>query len=104
MDLRVVSASAREVEADWLVVGVPEVGEWPHELVALDDALLEQLSRLREAGDLTGKLAELLIVPDTPSLKSRRLLLVGLGAPAELSVARWDKVAMTAAQIGRAHV
>ena len=98
MDLRVVSASAREVEADWLVVGVPEVGEWPHELVALDDALLEQLSRLREAGDLTGKLAELLIVPDTPSLKSRRLLLVGLGVPAELSVARWDKVAMTAAR------
>ena len=98
MDLRVVSASAREVEADWLVVGVPEVGEWPNELVALDDALLEQLSRLREAGDLTGKLAELLIIPDTPTLKSRRLLLVGLGSPAELSVARWDKAAMTAAR------
>ncbi len=98
MDLRVVSASAREVEADWLVVGVPESGDWSDELVALDNALLEQLSRLREAGDLTGKLAELLIVPDTPSLKSRRLLLVGLGSPADLSVARWDKVAMTAAR------
>ncbi|MBC7817755.1 MAG: leucyl aminopeptidase [Planctomycetaceae bacterium] len=98
MDLRVVSASAREVDADWLVVGVPEGDEWPDELVALDNALLEQLSRLREAGDLTGKLAELLTIPDTPTLKSRRLLLVGLGPPAELSVARWDKAVMTAAR------
>ncbi len=98
MDLRVVSASARDIDADWLIVGVPEGGEWDSELVALDNALQEQLSRLREAGDLTGKLAELLSLPDTPSLKSRRLLLVGLGVPSELSVARWEKVAMTAAR------
>ena len=96
MDLRVVSAAAREVDADWLIVGVPEGAEWDSELVALDDALQEQLSRLREAGDLTGKFAELLSLPDTPALKSRRLLLVGLGVPSELSVARWEKVAMTA--------
>ncbi|MFM9963282.1 MAG: leucyl aminopeptidase [Planctomycetaceae bacterium] len=98
MDLRVVSTSVREVEADWLVVGVPEAGEWSNELIALDNALLGQLSRLREAGDLTGKLAELLTLPDTPTLKSRRLLLVGLGSLADLSVARWDKAAMTAAR------
>jgi leucyl aminopeptidase len=98
MNLQVLSASAREVEADWLVVGVPEGGEWSPEIVALDNVLQGQLSRLREAGDLTGKLAELLTVPDTPTLKSRRLLLVGLGLPAELSVSRWDKAAMTAAR------
>jgi len=96
MDLRVVSAAARDVDADWLIVGVPEGGEWPNELIALDDALLEQLSRLREAGDLTGKLAELLTIPDTPTLKSRRLLLVGLGSPSELSVAHWERATMTA--------
>ena len=98
MNLQVVSASARDVDADWLIVGVPETGEWDSELVALDSALQEQLSRLREAGDLTGKLAELLSLPDMPALKSRRLLLVGLGVPSELSVARWEKVAMTAAR------
>ena len=98
MNLQVVSASARDIDADWLIVGVPETGEWDSELVALDSALQEQLSRLREAGDLTGKLAELLSLPDMPALKSRRLLLVGLGVPSELSVARWDKVAMTAAR------
>ena len=57
MDLRVVSATARDVEADWLIVGVPEGSEWPSELGALDSALQGQLSRMREAGDLTGKLA-----------------------------------------------
>ena len=98
MNWQVVSAAARDVDADWLIVGVPEAGEWPVELGALDDALQGQLSRLREAGDLTGKLAELLAVPDTPTLKSTRLLLVGLGLPSELSIARWDKAAMTAAR------
>ena len=81
MNLQVVSASARDIDADWLIVGVPETGEWDSELVALDSALQEQLSRLREAGDLTGKLAELLSLPDMPALKSRRLLLVGLEFP-----------------------
>lgn len=98
MDLQVVSAAARDVDADWLIVGVPETGEWASELVALDNALQGQLSRLREAGDLTGKLAEQVTIPDTPTLKSRRLLLVGLGPTSELSVARWDKAAMTAAR------
>ncbi len=96
MDLKVICAVARDVEADWLVVGVPEGSEWGNELIALDNALQEQLSRLREAGDLTGKLAELLAVPDTPTLKATRLLLAGLGAVNDLSVAKWDKVAMSA--------
>ena len=98
MDLHVVSAAARDVDANWLIVGVPENSPWSDELVALDNALQGQLSRLREAGDLTGKLAETLSVPDTPTLKSRRLLLIGLGSLADLSVARWDKATMTAAR------
>ncbi len=96
MDLKLTTTSAREVDADWLVVGVPEGGDWSCELSALDDALGEQLSRLREAGDLTGKLAELLTIPDAPALKARRLLLVGTGVPKDLSVAKWEKAAMTA--------
>ncbi len=96
MELKLTTATARAVDADWLVVGVPEGSEWSGELIALDNALQGQLTRLREAGDLTGKLAELVSVPDTPTLTSRRLLLVGIGSPSELSVARWDKAMMTA--------
>lgn len=98
MNLQVVCAAARDVEADWLVVGIPEAGEWSGELIALDNALLGQLGRLRETGDLTGKLGELLAIPDTPTLKATRLLLVGIGVPSELTLARWDKAAMTASR------
>lgn len=98
MNLKIISASVRDIEADWLIFGVPEGSEWSSELIALDNALQGQLSRLREVGDLTGKLAEVLAIPDTPTLKSRRLLLVGLGPLGELSVARWDKAVMTAAR------
>lgn len=96
MELKVTADAACDVNADWLVVGIPENSEWPSELVELDDVLQGQLSRLRDAGDVTGKLAELVSIPDTPTLKARRLLLLGLGKPDELSVARWDKAAMTA--------
>lgn len=98
MDLKLTIAHARDVDADWLVVGIPEACDWGSELQALDGALAEQLSRLREAGDLTGKLAEVVVIPDAPSLKARRLLLVGTGSPNELSVGKWDKAAMTAAR------
>ncbi|MCX7421475.1 MAG: leucyl aminopeptidase [Planctomycetia bacterium] len=96
MEVKLTTAHAREIDADWLVIGVPETSEWGTELTALDDALGEQLSRLREAGDLTGKLAELLTIPDTPALNTRRLLLVGTGQPNDLTVAKWEKTAMTA--------
>ena len=58
MQLTTIVSAARDVNADWLVIGVPEAGDWGDDLVALDNALQGQLSRLREAGDLTGKLAE----------------------------------------------
>ncbi len=98
MQLTTIISAARDVKADWLVIGVPETGDWGNDLVALDNALQGQLSRLREAGDLTGKLAELVTLPDTPSLSAQRVLLVGLGPLAELSVPRWDKATMTAAR------
>jgi leucyl aminopeptidase len=96
MNVTVSSTSVTSVDVDWLVAAVPEGQEWPSSLIALDNALVGQLSRLREAGDLTGKLAEVLTIPDTPTLKARRVLLVGIGAVSELDVARWEKAAMTA--------
>jgi leucyl aminopeptidase len=80
MNVTVSSTSVTSVDVDWLVAAVPEGQEWPSSLIALDNALVGQLSRLREAGDLTGKLAEVLTIPDTPTLKARRVLLVGIGA------------------------
>ena len=49
------------------------------------------MTRLRELGDLTGKLAELVAVRDASPLAAKRVLLVGLGKPAELTLPRFEK-------------
>ena len=69
-------APPADVEADWLVLGVPQE-KGP--AAALDQRLGGQLTRLREAGDLTGKLLELVTVLNPSGIVAKRLLLVGLG-------------------------
>src|SRR5437763_11654413 len=71
-----------DVEADWLVVGV--VQDRPPD-AALDLRLGGQLTRLREAGDLTGKPLDLVAIRSPAGLRARRLLLVGLGPADRLS-------------------
>jgi leucyl aminopeptidase len=98
MEYQVVTVPWQQVAADWLVVGLTEPAELPGPVSELDRALEGSLTRLREAGDLTGKYAELLAVPDARGLGARRLLLVGLGKPGELTAARLDKALSTAAR------
>ncbi len=81
---------------DWLIVGIFQSLPSSGQLTALDDALGGQLSRLREANDLTGKSGELLALPAPPGIVAKRLLLVGLGAVEDLGEATLDR-AMTAA-------
>ena len=98
MDCKVVTTPWHEITGDWLVLGVQESGELAGPLADLDRALDGALARLREAGDLTGKHAELLAVPDARGLAARRLLLVGLGKVDELTPARLDRALTTAAR------
>ena len=79
MEIQVSTQAWHEAEADWLVVGVPESPELSGEFAALDAALGGMLSRMVEAEDLTGKLAESLSVLDVPGIAANRLLAVGLG-------------------------
>src|SRR5690606_16871799 len=59
------------------------------QIAALDQALGGQLSLLAEAGDLQGKLGEILLDPHVPGIAARRLCVVGLG-PAE----KFDRAAL----------
>ena len=68
MQLQVESRPLQEVEADWLVIAVPESGDAGRPFAELDQALTGRLGRLREMGDLTGKPAELLALRDVPEL------------------------------------
>ncbi len=73
------------VAADWLAVGVWE-GEPPSGPAArVDQAAGGLLTRLRDAGDVTGKPLELVPVYGPPGLTARRLLFVGLGKRANAS-------------------
>ena len=98
MDIRVESTKLAEVSADWLIVGLCENDELTGPAAELDGALDGKLTRLREAGDLTGKLADLLAIYDVPKIAAQRLLLVGLGNATGLSVAKLNRAYRTAAR------
>ncbi len=97
MESRVTTGSLAEVAGDWLIVGVSEGGEFTPSVAALDQSLGGQLTRLREAGDLTGKRGDTLVVPDAPAIAATRLLLVGLGDPATLDLRGLRQAFSTAA-------
>jgi leucyl aminopeptidase len=96
MEIRVETTPLHETATDWLIVPVWEEGEFNAATAALDSALGGQLTRLKERGDLTGKLAEIVVLPDVPAVAAKRLLPVGLGKPDQTTLATLDRALMTA--------
>ena len=74
-------ADPATVPADWLVVGVWANEPFSGPAATLDTATGGLLSKLREAGDLTGKHLELIPVLNPTGIAAKRLLVVGLGKP-----------------------
>jgi leucyl aminopeptidase len=87
-----------QVDADWLIVGVPQDAPFCPPLAAFDQTLGGTLSRLKEAGDLTGKPADLVALHDVPQIAAKRLLLVGLGKPEKLTRGGFTKAVQAAAR------
>lgn len=98
MNVQLNTTSPDKIEADWLIAGIYEQAELTGALAALNESLGNQLARLRESEDLTGKLAETLTIHDTPEINAKRLILVGLGKPDALDSARLEKALLTAAR------
>jgi leucyl aminopeptidase len=98
MDLLLRAESWTTAPADWLIVPVlqpPELtGPWDE----LNAALGGMLARLMESDDLTGKPAATVSVRGVAGIAARRLLLVGLGKPSELTAGQLDKALTTAAR------
>lgn len=92
------STSWISAEADWLLVGVPEAFELTGPYGSLDQAIGGQLTRLKELGDLTGKLAETVALRSVTGLKTPRVLFVGLGKPEQQTDAGIHKAYVTAAR------
>src|SRR5262245_3093356 len=68
-----------EVQADWLFVGAWEEEAFSGALAQLDAHLDGSLTRLQQAGDITGKSNELITVLGRSGAAAERLLVVGLG-------------------------
>ena len=96
MPLNVNTTAWHEAEAEWLIVPIDESRQLDGRLGELDQKLGGTLTRLSESGDLTGKLAELLPIPDANGVAAQRLLVVGLGKADELTRQRFEKAAMAA--------
>ncbi len=98
MTLNVNTTAWHEAEADWLVVTIGDSKELDGRLGELDEKLGGTLTRLIESRDVTGKLAELLPIPDATGIAAQRLLVVGLGKAEELTRPKFEKAAMAAAR------
>jgi leucyl aminopeptidase len=73
------TAPAGDTEADWLVVGLPQESVLDPALADLDLRLGGEIVRLREAGDVTGKLLDLTPLLSVRGVRAKRVLLAGLG-------------------------
>ncbi|MCA9116011.1 MAG: leucyl aminopeptidase [Planctomycetaceae bacterium] len=99
MQVEVTAGSLAEVEADWLVVFVPQDSDLPPALAAFDKQLGGLLQRLRETEDLTGKPDQTMVLHGIQGLAATRLVLVGIGKSEECDLARLGRAASTAARI-----
>ena len=98
MKVQLSTTPLTQADADWLIVGLPESFELSGAVGALDAALGGQIARLREAQDFIGKAAESLALQALSGIRSKRLLLVGLGQADKLTGAGLYKALMTAAR------
>lgn len=71
-------------------------------LSAIDDALSGSLSTILEEGDFRGKRNEVLVLYNTGQLSPKRLLVVGLGEPDELTLNSLREAAATSVKKARA--
>ncbi|MBL8851178.1 MAG: leucyl aminopeptidase [Planctomycetaceae bacterium] len=96
MQLQAVAENPSRIAADWLIVPVVETGDQSAAFRSLDEALRGRLSRLREAGDWTGKAGEALELRESIDGGPARLLLIGIGAPEKMTRSGVHRSLMTA--------
>ena len=85
-----------------VAIGVPS-GDAPLDAVAaaVDAALDGLIGRMREAGEVTGKLGETVVMHTLGRLSAERVVLAGIGDPAKLTVAALRRAAANVARAVR---
>jgi leucyl aminopeptidase len=84
--------------ADVFVLGLSEGAPFSKEVAAFDRLLGGKIREVADAGEFTGKFLQLVSLHSTGQIACRRLLLVGMGKPAEWTLDRLRRVAATGAR------
>lgn len=99
MNIVVKQGAAQELETDLLVVNIFEGVERPGGAAgAVDRAMGGRIHSLISAGDIKGTLGEVTLLYQEGNLAARRVLVVGLGKPADFSLDTVRHVAGAAAK------
>ena len=85
MEFSIKQSSPEKLRSGCLVVGVFDGGKLSAAAQALDKAAGHFLSDVIAQGDLNGKASSTLLLQKIPGIAAERVLLVGLGKPAELN-------------------
>ena len=85
MEFSIKQASPEKLRSGCLVVGVFDGGKLSSAAQALDKAAGHFLSDVIAQGDMSGKASSTLLLQKIPGIAAERILLVGLGKPAELN-------------------
>ena len=96
MEFAVWTKGLAALAVDCLVVGVFEETELGAEARAVDAASGGRLQRLLTRGDFAGRAGETLLITEVTELPARRVLLVGLGARAQLTRRSWRRALSSA--------
>ena len=94
MELHAIVVPSRH-RTDCAIVGVYEQGVLSSAAEGLDRQLNQQISHLVKRGDVSGKLADTLLLPDS-KLSAARILLVGLGSQEKFGRKQYRKALLAA--------
>jgi leucyl aminopeptidase len=98
MQITVQLSSPAELQADWLIVTVFEEEPLAGRVLELDTALKGSISRLLQAGDISGKANELTPLLGVTGTAAKRVLVLGLGKRKEADRASVVTAAAAAAR------
>lgn len=81
-----------QIQTDCLVIAVFSGQQLSSSAKKIDKATQGYLTRILDTGDFQGKIAETLLLPEIEAVAAKRILLVGCGAPQELTEANYEKI------------
>jgi leucyl aminopeptidase len=96
VDFSIFEGNPAAARAECLIIGIFDDDDLPAGARKVNSAAGGRLRQLYARGDLSGRLGDTQLLPDTPGLKAARLLVVGLGARKNYDRRAWRK-AVTAA-------